>query len=69
MARKEFISLNIYKAIGPDEIHQRMLKELVDYVTIPLFFIMKKSLVVGIVPTDWKLANTKTLSSEKVQKT
>ena len=42
MVRKEFISLNIYKAIGPDEIHPRMLKELVDYVTIPLFFIIKK---------------------------
>ena len=57
MARKEFISLNIYKAIGPDEIHPRMLKELVDYITIPLFIIMKKSLVDGILPTDWKLAN------------
>ena len=49
--------LNINKAIGPDEIHPRMLKELVDYITIPLFIIMKKSLVDGTLPTDWKLAN------------
>ena len=57
MVRKEVISLNINKAIGPDEIHPRLLKELVDYITIPLFIIMKKSLVDGILPTDWKLAN------------
>ena len=57
MVRKEVFSLNINKAIGPDENNPRMLKELVDYITIPLFIIMKRSLVDGILPTDWKLAN------------
>ena len=55
MVRKEVISLNINKATGPDEIHPRMLKELSDY--IPLFIVMRKSLIDGNLPTDWKLAN------------
>ena len=57
MMRKEVISMNKNKVIGPDEIYPRILKELADYITIPLFTIMKKSLVDGISATDWKIAN------------
>ena len=57
MVRKEVTSLDVNKAIGPDELHPRMLKELVDYITVPLFIIMKKTLINGCIPTDWKLAN------------
>ena len=47
IVKKEILVININKAVGPDEIHPRMLKELVDYITIPLFIIMKKSLMTG----------------------
>ena len=57
IVKKEILFININKAVGPDEIHPRMLKELVDYITIPLFIIMKKSLMTGNIPDDWKLAN------------
>ncbi|MEO0687916.1 MAG: reverse transcriptase domain-containing protein, partial [Cyanobacteria bacterium J06649_11] len=57
MVRKEILSINTNKAIGPDEIHPRMLKELVDYICIPLFIIMQKSLSSGVLPCDWKLAD------------
>ena len=57
IVKKEILVININKAVGPDEIHPRMLKELVDYITIPLFIIMKKSLMTGNLPDDWKLAD------------
>ena len=55
--RKEILSININKAIGPDEIHPKILKVLADYITIPLFIIMQKSLSSGVLPCDWKLAD------------
>ena len=57
MVRKEILSINTNKAIGPDEIHPRILKELVEYISIPLFIIMQKSLSSGVLPCDWKLAD------------
>ena len=57
MVRKEISLLNNNKALGPDELHPRMLKELVDYVATPIFIIMTKSLVDGCVPEDWRLAH------------
>ena len=56
IVKKEILFININKAVGPDEIHPRMLKELVDYITIPLF-IIKKLLITGNLPDDWKLAD------------
>ena len=56
MLRREIISINPNKAVGPDEIHPKMLKELVDYVTIPLSNIMKKSLSNGILP-NWPMSH------------
>ena len=55
--RKEISALKSNKAIGPDEIHPDMLKQLIDYVTVPIFIIMSKSLNDGIVPKEWKLAH------------
>ena len=57
IVKKEILFINKNKAIGPDEIHPMMLKELVDYITISLFIIMKKSLMTGNLPDDWKLAD------------
>ena len=57
MVKKEIHSLNPNKSFGPDEIHPMMVKELVDYISIPLYIIMKKSLIEGLLPEEWKVAN------------
>ena len=56
MVRKEIISLNVNKSIGPDEISPRLLRELVDHITVPLTIIMNQSLSEGYLPDDWKMA-------------
>eukprot|EP00111_Clytia_hemisphaerica_P012297 TCONS_00036119-protein len=43
MVKKELKGLNPNKSIGPDEIHPIMLKELADYIAVPLHTIMTKS--------------------------
>ena len=56
IVRKEIKSLNINKSIGPDEISPRLIKELVNYISVPITIIMKKSLADGYLPKDWRLA-------------
>ena len=56
MVKKQILSLDTNKAFGPDEVHPKLLKELVDYIYIPLATIMNKSLANGCLPEDWKLA-------------
>ena len=54
--RKEIENLDPSKAFGPDEIHPKMLKELIDHVAVPLSIIINKSLKNGTLPDDWKNA-------------
>ena len=42
---------------GPDEVSQRVLKELATTVSLPLCLLFNKSMQSGVVPTDWKSAN------------
>ena len=57
MVRNEIRGLNINKSCGPDEIHPRLLQELVDIISEPIIFLMNKSMETGVIPLDWKKAN------------
>ena len=49
--------LNVYKSMGPDDIHPRILKEIGDEVAEPLSIIFEKSWLSGEVPGHWKKGN------------
>ncbi len=57
MVEKKILSLDVNKACGPDEIHPRLIKELVNEVSTPLATIFNKSLREGYVPRDWRNAH------------
>ena len=57
MIRKLIEALNENKSIGPDGIHPKMVRELIDFLVKPLTAIFNLSLKSGTVPHDWKLAN------------
>ncbi|GAB0179602.1 mitochondrial enolase superfamily member 1 [Grus japonensis] len=49
--------LDAHKSMGPDGIHPRVLKELADVITAPLFIIFQQSWEYGEVSINRKLAN------------
>ena len=49
--------LNPHKAMGPDGLHPRILKQLASTIAPTLQIIFQKSISTGRVPSDWKQAN------------
>ena len=56
MVRKKILKLNVNKSCGPDEMHPRVLIELVDHITKPLALLLNKTMDDGCIPEDWKMA-------------
>ena len=50
-------ALEVGKATGPDEIPAKLLKETASVIAPSLCKIFNKSLQLGSLPSDWKLAN------------
>ncbi|XP_066914556.1 uncharacterized protein [Clytia hemisphaerica] len=65
MLSKKIKELDTNKSLGPDEIHPKMLKELVDEIAEPLSRIMNKTLTERELPEDWKLAHVTPIYKNK----
>ena len=50
-------ALDVHKSVGPDGIHNRVLKELSGQVSLVLARIFAKSMATGDVPVEWREAN------------
>ncbi|KFQ67903.1 hypothetical protein N335_13717, partial [Phaethon lepturus] len=50
-------NMNMHKSVGPNKMHPRVLRELVDGVDKPLSMVFEKSWQSGEDPGDWKKGN------------
>ena len=50
-------ALDVKKAVGPDGLSARFLKEIAKEITVPLTKLFNKSLETGVFPSDWKHCN------------
>ena len=55
--------------MGPDGVHPRVLRELVEVVAEPLSIIFERSWTTGEVPEDWRIANVTPVFKKGKRKT
>ncbi|NWT63551.1 RTJK polymerase, partial [Erythrocercus mccallii] len=55
--RDQLSRLVIYKSMGPDGLHPRVLREMAEVIARPLSIIFERSWRTGEVPEDWRKAN------------
>ena len=55
--REKLQNLDTNKAIGPDDVHGKVLKNLANILAIPLAIIFRKSFKSGDLPSAWKKAH------------
>ena len=65
MVKAHLISLNEFKSPGHNELHPRVIKELVEELSEPLSIIFVKSWKTGEVPDDWRRANVPIFKKHK----
>ena len=51
------MGLKVDKAPGPDNLHPRVLQEVVLGIVDPMVVIFQNILISGLLPTDWRAAN------------
>ena len=56
MVKQTIIFMNINKSCGPDDIHFRVLKELVDIMSNPIAVLLYRSIEESAIPNEWKKA-------------
>ena len=57
MVREEILKLNVNKSCGPDNVHPRLLLELVDSLSKPIALLLQRTMEEGDIPTEWKSAS------------
>ena len=57
MVKEEILRMNPNKSCGPDDVHPRMMQELVNIISDPITILLKKTLDCGNIPADWSRAN------------
>ncbi|KAK4326805.1 hypothetical protein Pmani_002709 [Petrolisthes manimaculis] len=55
--KTQLLSLKTDSAMGPDNLHPRMLKECASQLAYPLYLIFRSSLSLGYVPAKWKVSH------------
>ena len=57
MVYNEIIKLSLNKSCGPDELHPRLLLELVDELSKPIASLLNNTTRLGVIPREWRRSN------------
>jgi len=62
---ERLFKLNIYKSPGPDSLHPRIMYEVRHVIATPLRIIFEASYHLGVIPSNWKIAETVPIYKKK----